>query len=80
MVEPERLLVGLGQALRALRTEQRLSQETLSLETGVHRNYIGGVERGERQPSVTVLVKLCQALGVPASEMLRRAEQLAERR
>jgi hypothetical protein len=41
----ERVLQGLGWALQDARDERGLTQEALSLETGVHRNYIGGIER-----------------------------------
>jgi transcriptional regulator with XRE-family HTH domain len=47
------------------------------LETGVHRNYIGGIERGERSPSVEAIVKLAEALDVTLSDLFRRAERLA---
>jgi transcriptional regulator with XRE-family HTH domain len=70
------LLIGLGQAIRNLRAEQNLSQEHLSLDSGVHRNYIGGIERAERQPSVTTLARLAQALNVKPSDLLARAELL----
>jgi transcriptional regulator with XRE-family HTH domain len=54
-----------------------MTQEALSLETGVHRNYIGGIERGERSPSVTAVVKLADALGVTLTELFTRAERIA---
>ncbi len=38
-----------------------LSQQELGLKTGVHRNYVGGIERGERNPSVTAILKLTEA-------------------
>jgi transcriptional regulator with XRE-family HTH domain len=70
------LLVGLGRAIRDRRDELGVSQERLGLESGVHRNYIGGIERAERQPSVTTLARLAQALGVKPSDLLGRAERL----
>lgn len=79
MADSERLLPGLGTAIREQRIERRMSQEALSLETGVHRNYIGGVERGERSPTVVTIVKLADALAVPVSELLARAEELSGR-
>jgi transcriptional regulator with XRE-family HTH domain len=69
------LLVALGHAIRDLRTSAGLSQEELSLKSGVHRNYIGGVERGERRPTVTTVARLAEALGVRASDVLAAAEQ-----
>jgi transcriptional regulator with XRE-family HTH domain len=65
----------LGEAIRTLRTEHGVSQEELGLRTGVHRNYIGGLERGERQPTVVTVAKLAAALGVQPSELLERAER-----
>jgi transcriptional regulator with XRE-family HTH domain len=73
--KPDRLLVGLGKALRELRTERGWSQEELSLRTGVHRNYIGGIERAERKPTVETVAVLANALGVKASELVARAER-----
>jgi transcriptional regulator with XRE-family HTH domain len=70
------LLVALGHAIRDLRTSAGLSQEELSLKSGVHRNYIGGVERGERRPTVTTVARLAEALDVRASDVLRAAERL----
>lgn len=69
------LLEDLGSALRDARIERRLSQEELSLRTGVHRNYVGGIERGERNPSVATVAKLAGALEVSLSELFARAER-----
>ena len=74
MPAPEPLLVSLGETLRALRIERNLSQEELSLRTGVHRNYIGGIERAERQPTVSTMSKLADALDIPLSDLLQQAE------
>lgn len=73
--KPDRLLVGLGKAIRELRAERGWSQEELSLRTGVHRNYIGGIERAERKPTVETVAVLANALGVKASELIARAER-----
>jgi transcriptional regulator with XRE-family HTH domain len=78
MPPPDPLLVGLGEAIRELRTTSRHSQESLSLETGVHRNYIGGIERGERRPTLATVATLAGALGVRASELVALAEHHAE--
>lgn len=77
MTHPERVLQGLGQALQEARDKRGLTQEALSLETGVHRNYIGGIERGERSPSVEAIVKLADALDLTLADLFRRAEGLA---
>jgi transcriptional regulator with XRE-family HTH domain len=70
------LLVGLGDAIRARRDELGMSQERLGLESGVHRNYIGGVERAERQPTITTVARLADALGMRLSELLALGEAL----
>jgi transcriptional regulator with XRE-family HTH domain len=74
MAGPDTLLIGLGRAIREARAEIRISQEELGLRTGVHRNYIGGIERGERNPSVKTIARLADALEVAPSELFREAE------
>jgi transcriptional regulator with XRE-family HTH domain len=78
MPPPDPLLLGLGEAIRELRIRTRHSQESLSLETGVHRNYIGGIERGERRPTLVTVATLAAALGLHASELIALAERHAE--
>ena len=60
----------LGLNVRALRGERGLSQEELAFECKLHRTYISGVERGVRNPTVTVVEKIAYALNVPASKLL----------
>jgi transcriptional regulator with XRE-family HTH domain len=74
MALPDPLLVGLGEAIRELRIQSRHSQESLSLDSGVHRNYIGGIERAERRPSLETVAKLAATLGVKTSELIALAE------
>ena len=73
MAESSNLLFDLGRAIREARADRRLSQEELGLRTGVHRNYIGGIERGERNPSVKTIATLAEELGVDVSELFARA-------
>jgi transcriptional regulator with XRE-family HTH domain len=65
-----------GDALRELRAERGVSQETVALEAGLNRGYYSGVERGVRNVSLTNIVKIARALGVSASEVLARAEAI----
>jgi transcriptional regulator with XRE-family HTH domain len=51
------------------------ARERLQHETGVHRNYIGGMERGERVPTVQRVHKLAEALGVSLGELFGEAER-----
>lgn len=74
MAESSTLLPNLGRALREARGDNRVSQEELGLRTGVHRNYIGGIERGERNPSVITIATLAAALGLKLSELFARSE------
>lgn len=78
MSAPDPLLAGLGEAIRERRDELGVSQERLGLESGVHRNYIGGIERAERRPTVVTVAKLATTLGIRPSELLGKAETRAE--
>ena len=56
--------------LRRLRSERRLSQEALAAEAGIHRNYLGGIERRERNVGLDNLERIARALHVSMSELL----------
>lgn len=62
-----RELVGLN--VRRLRVERGIAQERLAFDAGVDRSYVGGVERGEENPTVDILDKLAATLGVPVGEL-----------
>ncbi|MDX6648070.1 MAG: hypothetical protein QOI91_1303 [Solirubrobacteraceae bacterium] len=66
----------LGRAIRDFRGRNRISQEDLAHKAGMHRTYLGGIERGERNPSYTNLLKVADALDVDTSQLIRRAEEL----
>jgi transcriptional regulator with XRE-family HTH domain len=63
------LLSDFGGRIRALRHELNISQEKLAEMTDLHRTYIGGIERGERNPSLENINKIASALQVTLSKL-----------
>lgn len=60
----------LAKNLRQLRQGKGWSQEFFADEAGLHRTYISDLERGARNPTVTVVDKLATALGVTPGRLL----------
>lgn len=61
----------LGMRIRYLRKQKGLSQEDLALDSGVNKNYLSDLERGERNPTIVVLEKIATSLGVTLSTFFK---------
>jgi len=62
--------IAFGRRVRELRMERSLSQEQLAELAELHRNYVGGIERGERNVGLLNIVKLAHGLRVRAVKLL----------
>jgi transcriptional regulator with XRE-family HTH domain len=63
-------LSALGAAVRETRARRGLSQEDLGFAAGLHRNYVGAVERGEINATFRTLMRLCAGLRMSVSELI----------
>ncbi len=66
----------LGEAVRRLRLEAELSQETLAEAAGTDLTQVGGIERGIRNPSYTTLLRLAAALDSSVGELTTLADRI----
>ena len=57
-----------GDRVRELRLVKDLSQEELAFRAGIHRNYLGGIERGERNPCLNNIIAIADAMGISPAE------------
>jgi len=62
-----------GEAVRGIRKQRGISQESLALMCGLDRTYISGIERGTRNPSLTNIFKIAAALDVAPAEIFARS-------
>lgn len=62
----------LGANLKRLRRTKGWSQEEYAFEAGIHRTYVSDIERGARNPTIEILVKLAQPLGVEPADLIRQ--------
>lgn len=60
-----------GQRVRGLRLIKGLSQEELAYRADMHRTYVGGIERGERNPSLKNINALAEVLDISLSELFK---------
>ena len=67
-------LAALGLAIRELRLNLNLSQESFAEEVGLDRSYIGGIERGEHNLALVNLLKIAKSLGITGSQLLLKAK------
>lgn len=73
-----RLLLDFGAAVRSLRQAQGLSQEEFADLVGIHRTYIGDVERGERNIGLLNVGRIASALQVTLSSLMAEVERRGE--
>ena len=62
----------LGANLKRLRRAKGWSQEEYAFEAGIHRTYVSDIERGARNPTIEILVKLALPLGVEPADLIRQ--------
>lgn len=70
MNKKDKICVLFGEVVRNLRKAKGFSQERFADHVGIHRTYIGGIERGERNPTLTTIYRIAGGLGVPARDLL----------
>ena len=67
-----------GKNVRQFRLSQGLSQDALAEKAGLHRTYIGAVERGERNITLINAEKIANALGINLLDCLKKLEEDVE--
>jgi len=77
MPDDAELLVEVGVRIRSARVDAGLSQEELAEACGLHRTYVGSVERGERNIGVLNLLAVATALDVDAADLVRNLRRAA---
>ncbi len=80
-VDYDALRISLGRVVRSERYRRGFAnQEAFAQAVQTHKNYVGPIERGERNVSLHVLVRVANALDMPLSRLVAEAEELAEPR
>jgi transcriptional regulator with XRE-family HTH domain len=69
--KPSPIRRAFGEQIRRLRAERGLSQEALADLAGLHRTYVGGIERGERNISLENIARLGSALNIPLHKIFK---------
>jgi transcriptional regulator with XRE-family HTH domain len=59
-----------GRNVRKIRQQRRMTQEKLAFEAEIDLTYVGGIERGKRNPSLLVMARVADALSVPLTKLL----------
>jgi XRE family transcriptional regulator, regulator of sulfur utilization len=73
-----RVAKAFGAIVRAERESKGIAQDEFSLLANVDRSYFGKLERGERQPSLALMLRICSGLGISASSLMAKVEHLLE--
>lgn len=69
LMEKQNILTKFGQRVRNLRKEKRISQEELSFRAGLHRTYIGMIERAEKNITLVNIAKIAEALNIEMKDL-----------
>ena len=64
-----------GEVIRAERVRQAIAQDQFALLANVDRSYYGKLERGERQPSLALILRIARGLGIAASDIMALVEE-----
>jgi transcriptional regulator with XRE-family HTH domain len=75
---PSDELVALARAIRQLRRERELSQETVAFAADIHPKHLSDIERANKDPRATTVARLADALGVTVTELYAAAERRGE--
>jgi transcriptional regulator with XRE-family HTH domain len=59
-----------GRNVRRIRIQRRMTQEKLAFEAEIDLTYVGGIERGKRNPSLLVMARIAEALKVPLGKLI----------
>jgi transcriptional regulator with XRE-family HTH domain len=74
----EPLRTALGHTIRELRAAAGFSQEKFAVAAGVHRTFMGNLERGDANPSLETLEGIARGLGIKVWELMEQAERRQE--
>ena len=74
MARSEDIRLLFGQAVRRIRVGQNMSQEQLAYEAELDRSYVGGVERGDRNPSLVAIQKIAQGLKTSLADLFAECD------
>ena len=64
-----------GAAVRALRTERGIAQESLAHLAGIERSHMGKIERGEHMPTLALILRIAAALNKSAADLIAATEE-----